>query len=328
METSSIVLKNKPGAALRVSTLFPDQGNQGTLAGVLVVFINGLGLPRASWSKAIDQFLELRKEANQPTPALFCYDRYGQGESDPDPSDTPDTPYGHDARAVIADLHEILVEVASSGLKLPLADVRLVLVGNSIGCPLARLYAAEHPGCVEAFLLLDSMVANSDFVSMIPDPDSPDFDASGLPTDVSVDDLRRSRAMVARVFLPSAPNKERFDRRNMAILLPHADQPALPTGPGGKAPHLVVVGHDWDEFAEQTEKGPMAIPKPVTNAYVNPAWGAYNQGLSRLIPSSKAGEGSGNGRLKIAEKCGHFIQKDDPMFVARELDNMLHRLSG
>ncbi|KAK0703858.1 Alpha/beta hydrolase fold-1 [Lasiosphaeria miniovina] len=322
MESHSVSLKHKPGAALRVSTYFPG-GAQGPLSNALVVFLNGLGLPRAAWSDAVGRLLELRKVAGQPTPALFCYDRYGQGESEPDPTDPPGTPYGHDARAVIADLHELLNHVADNELRTPLAETRLVFVCNSIGCALARLYAAEHPGRVEAFLFLDPMVANSDFVSLIPDPDAPGFDSSRLPAHVSVDDLRYARAMVAKTFLPTVPNGERFDRRRLADLLPGADKPILPDGPGGKTPRLVVAGHDWDEFAEQCKTGPMALPIPVVNAYVNPAWGEYNEGLTRLVQH----ESRPGGQLKIAKGCGHFIQKDDPQFVAIEIDGLLKELA-
>jgi hypothetical protein len=65
----------------------------------------------------------------------------------------------------------------------------------------------------------------------------------------------------------------------------------------------------------------MAIPKAVTNAYMNPAWHAYNQGLTRLtarqdIPTEPI----------IAEGCGHVIQKDSPRFVANEIRTLLDRL--
>lgn len=134
-----------------------------------------------------------------------------------------------------------------------------MLVCNSIGCALARLYAAAHPGRVAACLFLDSMMANSDFVSVFPDPDGPDFDHPGrgrlpLPPGVSADDLRHARDKFRQYFHPAVPNPERLDRRDLRRLLPRADAPALPAGPGGRSPILVVVGHDWDEFAEQCEK--------------------------------------------------------------------------
>lgn len=58
---------------------------------------------------------------------------------------------------------------------------------------------------------------------------------------------------------------------------------------------------------------------------MNPAWGAYNEGLSRLVPAT--GQGSPQ-EVKIAKGCGHFVQKDDPSFVAVEINSILDALVG
>src|SRR4051812_31952666 len=108
MEDKNITLNTKPGASLHISVLHPQPQRENPLSDTLVVFLNGLALPSAAWSDAIDQLLASRKDSNQPSPALLCYDRYGQGKSDSDPSDVEDSPYGHDARAVITDLHQLL----------------------------------------------------------------------------------------------------------------------------------------------------------------------------------------------------------------------------
>ncbi len=254
MENRTIELSTKPGAKLHLSALFPTAEESGSLSTTLVVFVNGLGLPRAGWTATVSQFIAARKLSGLPIPPLLSYDRYGQGDSDLDLTDPPDTPYGHDAKAVIADLHQLLTQVVQDNLGVPLTDIRLVLVANSIGCPLSRLYSGEHPGSIGGLIFLDSMVANTDFVSMFPDPDASSFDASQLPKGVSVDDLRQTRKTIAKVFHPTVPNKERFDRRNMPERLPHPDTPALPAGPDGKAPRLVVAGHDWDTFTDETLK--------------------------------------------------------------------------
>lgn len=65
----------------------------------------------------------------------------------------------------------------------------------------------------------------------------------------------------------------------------------------------------------------MKIPKAVTNAYMNPTWHTYNQGLMRLTAS--------NDTFKepiIAGGCGHVIQMDSPAFVANEIHALLDRL--
>ena len=257
-----MVLDHKPGAALHLSTFFPASSARGPYADTLVVFLNGLALPSLSWIPAVERLISQRhEEAGLPLPALLCYDRYGQGESDPDPTDPPGTPYGHDLSAAAEDLHALLTRVCRDYLDREPDDTRLVLVCNSIGCALARLYAGAHPGRVEGLLFLDSMMANTDFVSLFPDPDAatwgPDDEAS-LPPGVSPEDLRHARAEIAKIFHPTVPNGERLDRRYLPQLLPRADAPALPPGPSGKMPLLTVVGHDWDTFAEENEQvGPL-----------------------------------------------------------------------
>ena len=226
-----------------------------------MVFLNGLVLPSAAWSSAVEQLSRERRARGEPLPALLCYDRYGQGRSSADPADAEGDggAYGHDVGAAVADLHQLLVQVARD--ELGLGDgpgLGLVLVCSSIGCALARLFAAAHPGRVAGLVLLDSMMANTDFVSLFPDPDpdpdGPGFDAGRLPPGVSADDVRHARARFRALFHPTVPNPERLDRRNLAELLPHADRPALPAGPGGRSPLLAVVGHDWDVFAEECEQ--------------------------------------------------------------------------
>ncbi|KAK4119608.1 alpha/beta-hydrolase [Parathielavia appendiculata] len=322
MEDKNIILHTKPGASLHISVAKPHPPGPHALSNTLVVFLNGLALPSAAWCETIDRFLNLRRKSNQPIPALLCYDRYGQGKSDSDPTDDPqDAPYGHDSRAAVADLHQLLIQVARDELhRQKLEDLQLVLVCNSIGCALARIYAAAHPGRVSAYVFLDSMMANTDFVSLFPDPDGDDagFDEGQLPQGITPDDLRHARVRVRNFFHPTVPNAEHLDRRHLAELLPQADGPRLPHGPGGRSPLLVVAGHDWDVFAEQSEHGSLSVSKAVINAYVNPAWGAYNQGLTRLVPAEN--------EVKIAKGCGHFIQKDDPGFVANELNALLNRL--
>ncbi|KAL1841561.1 hypothetical protein VTJ49DRAFT_6934 [Mycothermus thermophilus] len=285
----------------------------------LIVFLNGLLLPSATWSETISHLLTLRRTSHLPTSFILSYDRYGQGKSDSDPTDPPDSDYGHDPLAVVSDLHQLLQQlVQDHHLPGPLGSLRIIFVCNSIGCVLARLYAASNPGLVAAYLFLDSMMANTDFVSIFPDPDDPDFNKRKLPKGVTPDDLRHARLKFRQYFHPEVPNNERLDRRGLRKLLPHADEPALPDGPGGKKPILTVVGHDWEEFAEQCERGSLGVSKAVINAYMNPAWGRYNEGLTRLT--------SPPGELKVARDCGHFIQKDDPEFVANEVNDILNRI--
>lgn len=249
METREIELFSKPGAKLQIQTHAGLPSQDGSLP-TLVVFLNGLMSPQSTWNPAVDILLS-RLTSH---PSILTYDRYSQGDSDPDPYDPPDTVYGHDALAVIADLHELITQVCATILHLPPPgpNLRMVFVANSIGCPLSRLYAAAQPGSVSGFIFLDSMMANTDFVSLFPNPDAPGFDPDSLPEDISVDDIRHTRQEYHRMFRPSVPNQEHLDRRNLRELLPDAEKPRLPRGPDGQSPLLTVVGHDWEVFATQS----------------------------------------------------------------------------
>ncbi|KAK0719086.1 Alpha/Beta hydrolase protein [Apiosordaria backusii] len=336
MEDISITLTTKPGASLKASVFSPPSPTtDNSLSDVLVVFLNGLVLSRRAWSPAITYLLSrYSNNNNQQPPTILTYDRYGQGDSDNDPTDDPSAlPYGHDAYQVVSDLHQLLTQfIASSSCLSNLNSTRLVFICSSIGCPLARLYANAHAHQIQisAYLFLDSMIANTDFVSIFPDPDDPQFDPDSLPADISLQDLRYTRSQFYKFFHPTVPNAEHLDRRRLAEMLPFSDEPLLPLAavPGSgsndkKSPLLTVVGHDWDEFAEQCEKGTMTVPKRAINAFMNPAWASYNDGLAHLIqpPENQT-------PVKIATGCGHFIQKDDPEFVAREIKHLLDNLQG
>ncbi|KAI1381909.1 alpha/beta-hydrolase [Hypoxylon crocopeplum] len=321
--SETIRLPHKPDTPLSYRFL-PGQGPLSTAH--LVVFLNGLILPQTRWLPTIDY---LCHDTNRP--ALLTYDRYGQGESARDPADEQ---HGgtHDIREIVSDLHVLIQEIWRTKVKQVSNEhegerdgkkaetPKLVFVSNSIGCVIARLWAEAYPGAVEALLLLDSNIANSDLVSVFPDPDAPDFDPAVLPEDVTVEDLRRTRAGYASHFHPSVPNPEHLDRLNIAELLPHSDTPRLKGPEDGKGPWITVVGHDWDTFAEEGLQGSMNVPKSLTNAFMNTAWGKYNEGLARLTEKERS-----CGPV-IATGCGHFIQRDDPFLVAALTENLLGKI--
>jgi pimeloyl-ACP methyl ester carboxylesterase len=188
-----------------------------------------------------------------------------------------------------------------------------------MGCAIARLYAHTYPDTVSGLLFLDSIMANSDFVSIFPDPDQPGFDMHSLPHGVSADDVRETRRRFKETFHPWVPNAEGLSRRNLASLLPYSFSPKL-TGVGGEPPYLTVAAHDWEEFAEQAWKGSLHTPKVLTMTYLNPAWRTYNEGLTRLTDPDRAIG------VITAVGCGHFIQRDGPAFVADELGSLLDRV--
>ncbi|KAH7117795.1 Alpha/Beta hydrolase protein [Dendryphion nanum] len=324
-EVSSITLEGKRSAELHYTYYAPSKAHPhrpNPFSQSIVVFLNGLILPRSSWENTIAQFLDKRISNRLPYPALLTYDRYGQGDSDHDPDDKEPPPcHGHDVMSAVHSLKQFLLQVWKEhlGISSPTSFPSLIFVCNSIGCAIARLFAHTYPGTVSGLLFLDSIIANSDFVSLWPDPDAPSFDPATLPPGVTPDDVRQTREKYGRMFHPSVPNNEGLSRRNLATLLPYSCSPKL-EGSGGESPYLTVVGHDWETFADQSFQGSLHTPRRLTMTYANPAWQKYNEGLTRITDEDKA-----IGPL-IAVGCGHFVQKDGPGFVSDELVSLLDRV--
>ncbi|KAE8143151.1 Alpha/Beta hydrolase protein [Aspergillus pseudotamarii] len=286
----------------------------------LVVFVNGLGLPQTSWEGVI-----ARLQAQPPSPglpAMLTYDRYGQGQTtDRDPGDitAEDPMHGHDTLTVVRDLHQLLTHVASD--RMDISDpsrLPLVLVSNSIGGAIVRLYAQEYPGTVAGLLFLDSVLANSDFVSIYPDPDAPGFNPTSLLEGVTVDAIRDARAYMQRVFHPSNGSREGLSRRNLAQLLPESDGPKL-QGPDGCGPWVTVVGHEFEAFKFEFEQMGGAPPR-LTEVYMNPYWHRFNQGLAKLTEPDRS-----KGPL-LAPGAGHFVHRDNPELVSNELRDILDKI--
>ncbi|KAI2469886.1 alpha/beta-hydrolase [Annulohypoxylon bovei var. microspora] len=331
----TICLPHKPDSPLSYRFL-PGQGPLSTTH--LVVFLNGLIIPQDGWLPAIrDLQRRWTKDGSRSRPSLLTYDRYGQGQSARDPADAANGGT-HNVAEVVGDLHVLVREIWRTRASDHVVDSksksksknrkeatapppRLIFVANSIGCVVARLYAQTYPRAADALLLLDSNIANNDLVSIFPDPDAASFDPTVLPPGTTIEDLRHARAGYARLFHPSVPNPEHLDRRDVAALLPASDAPAL-EGADGRGPWVTVVGHDWDTFAEEGARGSLHVPESLTNAFMNPAWAKYNEGLARLTSAAMA-----RGPV-VAVGCGHFIQKDDPALVAELMGDLLGKVGG
>ncbi|PYI24687.1 alpha/beta-hydrolase [Aspergillus violaceofuscus CBS 115571] len=285
----------------------------------LVVFVNGLGLPQTSWEGVIAHLQAQPPAVGLPT--MLTYDRYGQGQTtdrDPNDSTAEDPTHGHDTLTVVHDLHQLLTQIATEKMGVSnLSELPLILVSNSIGGALVRLYAQQYPGTVAGLLFLDSVLANSDFVSIYPDPDAAGFDPRSLPDGVDADAIRAARAYMQKVFHPSNGSREGLSRRNLAQLLPDSDGPGL-LGPDGRGPWVTVVGHEFEAFQLEFEKMGGAPPR-LTEVYMNPYWHRFNEGLARLTDAERS-----KGPLQ-APGAGHFVQQDNPGFVADELREMLDK---
>ena len=305
------ILTHKPSASINYA--FARDGGKDP---ILVVFLNGLMTDKVTWIPVIAGIIRRRIGTDAGFPSMLAYDRYGQGMSDDgDPADHgKDKGHGHDCWDAAEDLHALVEQVAKEQMGMKQENLKIVLVANSIGCAIARLYAQAHP--VAAFLFLDSIMANSNF-DFWPDPDAPDFNKDELPEDVSIDVLREQRAKFAVIFHPSTINKEGLSRRNLAQLLPHSNSPML--GKEGNRPWLTVMGHDFEAFAEESLRT-MGTPVSLSMKYSNPIWHKYNTGLAQLTVKTKS-----KGPFQ-AKDCGHFIQRDGPAIVVDETLELVDKI--
>ena len=240
----SLILDSKPGASIHYTFAQSEAHNPP----YLIVFLNGLMSDKSSWLPSIAGIIR----AKQDFPPMMAYDRYGQGlTEDRDPQDRGrEEGYGHDVKDVASDLQQLVKQVRKKHTIPHGLEHQLILVANSIGCAIARVFTAENPGIVVGIILLDSIIANSNF-DFWPDPDAEGFDATQLPEDVSLAELREQRAKFKAIFNPAVKNKEGLDRRCLSALLPNSDRPKL-LGPHGQGPLIRVVGHDYATFAAES----------------------------------------------------------------------------
>lgn len=324
-------LPSKPEAELSYSLYSGPTTKASAKTPRLIVCLNNLMMPAASWQACITALsgvpIDVSKRASSTmhnevgTIPILTYDRFGQGATnDRDPLDARpniEAGYGHDFLDVTHDLHE-LVGCVSVHLNLE-QDPELLLVGASIGAPLARLYAQTYPGTVAGMILLDSNIANADYSTFWPDPAAADFDTKAVVRDdCTIEQYVEASTRLAAMFAFSAKNGENLDRRTCPTLLPHANAPKL-IGPDGEEVKVCVVGHDPETFADEGYER-MGTPRSFTKRYAQTAWEKYNEGLLQIGDSSDFPE------VMIAKGCGHFIQKNDPVFVAELVSRMVRVL--
>lgn len=80
---------------------------------------------------------------------------------------------------------------------------------------------------MSGLVLLDSILANSDFMSIYPDLDVPDFKASTLPSGVTAYTIYKARAYMLYVFHLINSSKEGLSQKNLIQPLPDSDGPQL-----------------------------------------------------------------------------------------------------
>ncbi|KAI9643454.1 hypothetical protein NHQ30_008073 [Ciborinia camelliae] len=321
---SLLTIPSKPHSSIShtffPSSLPPHQDSNLQPHQTLIVFVNGLGLPASSWTPCIS----ILRSRVQNSPSILTFDRYGQGLTTArDPLDDGNG-YGHDLMDAANDLHEIILVIASSKFGLQQNEVEngrlgVIFVAASIGVPITRLYMQTHPTLASALLSLDSNIPNVNYSDFLPDPSSASFDPSlVVAPDCTLAQYIGARTRLINVFDLSVPNSESMDRRTGPELLPYADRPKL--GTDGKRPWLTVVGHDPVTFADMSLER-MGTPRSMSMRFTNPYWAKYNAMLVSITDKERC-EG-----VKIAKGCGHFIQMDDPEFVAEEIRIILEKLN-
>ncbi|TVY35243.1 hypothetical protein LOCC1_G007925 [Lachnellula occidentalis] len=318
MEKFFVPLARDPSLQLSCSFI-PNSPSSSSPQTSLIIFLNGIGVPHTLWYPVA----QLLKKDNEKCPPMLMYDRIGQPASRGRNQDVPGSgrPRGHgrDCLDAAHDLHELIAHTAAKHLGIASARVdtlRVILVASSVSCAIARLYAAEYPSTVSACLLLDSTLANSDTVSVFPDPEAPGFDAGNLLAGVTVEMLKDARRKIARVYGSEAENPEGLWRGTLPGLLPCADGPKLPG-----MPWVTVLEHDPAVFPAQV-KQMVGLPQIMTRTYFDPAWHAYHEGLAHIThPELSKGP-------MVAKGCGHLMQRDNPQLVADEVSELLRKLSG
>ena len=263
-----LTISSKPSAPISHTFIPASSSNS---KDKLVVFVNGLGLPAASWLPGI---LTLKTILPSP-PAILTYDRFGQGLTKArDPiDDQPGKELGHDLLDVAIDLHEIIQVIATTKLGLSEQDfesgkLQVLMIGASIGAPVARLYAQRYMRIVAGMILLDSNICNVNYSDIWPDPEAPGFDPKiVVDEDCTFEQYLEHRKKLVGMFDLRVKNPENLDRSNSPVLLPYADSPML-VGPGGKGPFLSVVGHDPEAFAN-IGFAMMGTPKSLSRKFMN-----------------------------------------------------------
>jgi pimeloyl-ACP methyl ester carboxylesterase len=256
----------------------------------LVVLVCGLALPMQSWATTVSNLCE-----RLPDVSILAYDRWDRGKSRGLPV----------SRKGVNDISTAGMDLGLLLNNLGLSKRPLIMVGQSMGCPIIRMYAIQTPTAnIRGVVFIDSMMANSDFISVFP-----------AENDDEDPDLTSTRQLIIERFHPSVQNTEGISRMNAAQLLPFASTPRFPTNP-----HLIVLGHDPEYFAQFSEKS-TGMNANMVKRYLQPAWETYNEGLLKLSDNAI-------GDVRIVPDSGHFIQMDQPGVVVDAILEVLAGMAG
>jgi len=228
-QLSCTFIKSGPGAPLRT----------------LIVFLNGIDSPQTAWYPVIRLIAQQLAAGNSPP--ILMYDRVGQGDS------ICSNVRNRDVMAAVMDLRALLERIAETKLRVRKDEVntiRTMLVGSSIGCTIARLYAQTFPRTIGGLLLLDPIPTNRAITSLFPDARSPGFFNTPLPSPITPALYEKTRALVKNNI---CENAEGIWMDNVCDYLPFSSLPKL-QGPKPNTPLVTVVVHDPDVFALQMKE--------------------------------------------------------------------------
>jgi pimeloyl-ACP methyl ester carboxylesterase len=202
---------------------------------------------------------------------VWRYDRAGTGESSP--AETPRT-----ADDLLRDLEAVVTALPTP---------RVILVGNSLGGALARLYAHRHPGGVSGIVLVDSFHAAQ-------------FDRIGPMLPAAA--VMPAEAQGFHAFWAGGGWRDPAQNREGADL-PSMQRALQAVTTLGDLPLVVLVA---GAFLRQAP--------PPANAHLHGAWLAMQSELASLSTA---------GTLVRVDDSGHFIQRDRPDVVADAIERLL-----
>ena len=225
----------------------------------VVVLETGLGVGSETWG-AVQEILS-------QTYQTIRYDRAGRGESDP-------APKPRSALDLAADLHNLL---AAAGIEAP-----LILVGQSFGGLLVRLYAGLHPERVAGLVLVEPTLEGQFERAAAALPPSAESDSPGLA---------RFRQFWTQGYRLPENNQEGVD-------LVLSEKQVAPYRWFGGLPVVILSGD---------QPLPELADRPAEAEKLQQMWWDLRQEQTSL---------SQNARHIVVRSSGHFIQVDQPQAVA------------
>jgi len=260
----------------------------------LVVFESGLGVSGQEWG-LVAPYLGERVTA-------VVYDRAGYGGSDPAPG-----PRG--VTQLAADLSDLLDHFGAQPT---------ILVGHSLGGPIVRRYAMDHPDRVAGLVLADQSEESLEFYHR-------------RSTTALIPIMAAVQVGMARVGIKFVPK----EMRRIVDLFPPQDRPALlaeltsPKTALAARAEMVALSAGLRELRDQGDPGklpniPITLISGMDSASkseraLREALVAAHRALAERVPY---------GRHVLAERSGHMVPQDRPDLVISEIQRIVEGASS